>query len=101
LEKEEINMPQNEWIVGANLVPENKTYRVDSSGRVIIPSHLRSKFRIEVGDEMEYYTTFADNSWFLCIKLDAKAQAAAIIAAAEAKAAEEALIEEAKNEANI
>lgn len=94
-------MPQNEWIIGANLVPENKTYRVDSSGRVIIPSHLRSKFRIEVGDEMEYYTTFADNSWFLCIKLDAKAQAAAIIAAAEAKAAEEALIEEAKNEANI
>lgn len=45
---------------------------------------------------MEYYTTFADDSWFLCIKLDAKAQAAA-----EEKAAAEAITEEAKNEANI
>ena len=53
---------------------------------MVIPSHLRNKFRIESGDQMEYYTTFADNSWFLCIKLDAKAQAAAIKAAAEEKA---------------
>ena len=94
-------MPQNEWITGAQLIPENTTYKVDSAGRVIIPAHLRNKFRIAIGDQMEYYTTFADGSWFLCIKLDAKAQAAAIATAAEEKAAAEAIIEEAKNEANL
>jgi AbrB family looped-hinge helix DNA binding protein len=94
-------MPQNEWIDAGVLIPENMTYRVDSSGRVVIPSHIRNKFRIDTGDQMEYYTTFANDSWFLCIKLDAKAQAAAIKAAADEKAAAEALIEEAKIEADI
>ena len=65
-------MPQNEWIKGALLIPENNSYKVDSSGRVIIPAHLRSKFKIEVGDMMEYYTTFVDGSWFLCVRLDKK-----------------------------
>ena len=26
-------MPQNEWIKGALLIPENNSYKVDSSGR--------------------------------------------------------------------
>jgi DNA-binding transcriptional regulator/RsmH inhibitor MraZ len=43
-------MPQSEWIKGALLIPENSTYKVDSSGRIVIPSYLRSKFRIETGD---------------------------------------------------
>ena len=43
-------MPQNEWIKGALLIPENNTYKVDGSGRIVIPSYLRSKFRIEAGD---------------------------------------------------
>lgn len=94
-------MPQNGWIEGVQLIPENTTYKVDGAGRVVIPAHLRNKFRIDNGDQMEYYTAFADNSWFLCIKLDAKAQAAAIKAAAEEKAANEAVINEAKNETNL
>ena len=40
---------------------------VDSAGRVIIPSHLRAKFGIELGDEMDYYTTFIDGRWFVCV----------------------------------
>lgn len=65
-------MPQSDWITGVQLIPENSSYKVDSSGRVIIPAHLRSKFKIEVGDMMEYYTTFVDGSWFLCVRLDKK-----------------------------
>ena len=65
-------MPQSEWINNVQLIPENSSYKVDSSGRIIIPAHLRSKFKIEVGDMMEYYTTFVDNSWFLCVRLDQK-----------------------------
>lgn len=48
--KEVVQMPQNEWIKGALLIPENSSYKVDSSGRIVIPSYLRSKFRIEAGD---------------------------------------------------
>ena len=69
-------MQQNGWIETGILIPENATYKVDGSGRVVIPSHLRNKFKIESGDQVDYYTTFADNSWFLCIKLDAKLHAA-------------------------
>jgi AbrB family looped-hinge helix DNA binding protein len=65
-------MPQSDWISGVQLIPENSSYKVDSSGRVIIPAHLRNKFKIETGDMMEYYTTFVDNSWFLCVRLDKK-----------------------------
>ena len=43
-------MPQNEWIKGALLIPENSTYKVDGSGRIVIPAYLRAKFRIEAGD---------------------------------------------------
>lgn len=60
-------MPQNSWIQGAELIPENRPYMVDSAGRVIIPSHLRAKFGIELGDEMDYYTTFIDGRWFVCV----------------------------------
>lgn len=76
-------MPQNEWIKGALLIPENNTYKVDGSGRIVIPSYLRSKFRVEAGDQIEYFTSFIDDSWFLCVRLDAKTQAERSLAAME------------------
>jgi AbrB family looped-hinge helix DNA binding protein len=60
-------MPKSSWIQGAELIPENNPYKVDAAGRIVIPSHLRSKFSIAVGDEMEYYTTFIDDKWFMCV----------------------------------
>lgn len=60
-------MPKSAWIHGAELVPENNPYKVDAAGRIVIPSHLRSKFGISVGDEMEYYTTFIEDKWFMCV----------------------------------
>lgn len=76
-------MPQNEWIKGALLIPENNTYKVDGSGRIVIPSYLRNKFRIEAGDQIEYFTSFIDDSWFLCVRLDAKIQVERSMAAIE------------------
>lgn len=67
-------MSQNEWIKGAQLIPEYASYKVDGSGRVIIPAYLRNKFGIDTGDMMEYYTAFIDNSWFLCVRLDEAAK---------------------------
>lgn len=88
-------MPQNEWIRGALLIPENSTYKVDGSGRIVVPAHLRTKFRIDTGDELEYFTSYIDDCWFLCVRLDAKTQAMrAKIAMEEAHAA----LEEVKGE---
>ena len=87
-------MPQNEWIKGALLIPENNNYKVDGSGRIVIPAYLRSKFRIEAGDQIEYFTSFIDDSWFLCVRLDAKTQAERALAA---QAAAEAAMEELTN----
>ena len=39
-----------------NLTQENMTFKVDASGRVIIPKYLRSKFNIQPGDTVEYFT---------------------------------------------
>lgn len=69
VEKGGNKMPQRDWIQGAELIPENQTYKVDGSGRVIIPNHLRMKFNIKQGDRMEYFTSFIDGSWFLCVRL--------------------------------
>ena len=80
-------MPQNEWIKGALLIPENNTYKVDGSGRIVIPSYLRNKFRIEAGDQIEYFTSFIDDSWFLCVRLDSKIQVERALAAMEEAAA--------------
>lgn len=60
-------MPQSSWIQGAELIPENKPYKVDSSNRIIVPSHLKAKFGINIGDQMDYYTTFIDGRWFMCV----------------------------------
>ena len=51
------------------LVPENTFYKVDSSGRVIIPRHLRAKFGIEIGDMMDYFTTRVEGKYYLCMTL--------------------------------
>lgn len=50
------------------LVPERTIYKVDASGRIIIPSYMRQKFQIELGDYMDYYTAYVDGEWFLCCK---------------------------------
>ena len=75
-------MSMNGWIKDAMLIPEGRPYKVDGSSRIIVPAHLRAKFGIELGDQMDYYTTFVDDKWFICVT----------------KHAEE---EETKNEENI
>lgn len=55
------------WIKDAMLIPEGKPYKVDSSSRIVIPAHLRAKFDVKLGDDMDYYTTFVDGKWFICV----------------------------------
>lgn len=60
-------MPTSNWIQGAQLIPEGRPYKVDGSSRIIVPAHLRAKFGIELGDQLDYYTTFIDGKWFICV----------------------------------
>ena len=60
-------MPTSDWIQGAQLIPEGRLYKVDSSSRIIVPAHLRAKFGINLGDQLDYYTTFIDGKWFICV----------------------------------
>lgn len=60
-------MPMSNWINNAQLIPEGRPYKVDSSSRIVVPSHLRTKFGVELGDQMDYYTTFVDGKWFICV----------------------------------
>ena len=60
-------MPQSKWIKDAQMIPEGKSYRVDSAGRIAIPAHIRAKFGVITGEDMDYYTTFVDGKWFMCV----------------------------------
>lgn len=50
------------------LIPENSTYKVDASGRIIIPSHLRNRFGINQGDSVELFTMQINGEWYVCAK---------------------------------
>ena len=52
------------------LVPENKSYKIDASGRIVIPSHLRIKFDWKEGDMMAYFTTLIDGVYYFCATFD-------------------------------
>lgn len=60
-------MPMSGWINGAQLIPEGRPYKVDGASRIVIPSHLKDKFGIVNSDLMDYYTTFIDGRWFMCV----------------------------------
>lgn len=49
------------------LVSEEITRRVDSTGRVSIPKHLRKKYKCNEGDEVEFFTMEIDGRKYICI----------------------------------
>lgn len=55
-------------IENVELVPEHGQYKVDGSGRVIIPAYMRNKFNISNGDYMDYFTAYVDGEWFICVR---------------------------------
>ena len=57
-------------IPNVDLVPEHNSYKIDGSGRIIIPAHMRNKFNVDNGDFMEYFTAYVDGTWFLCCRKD-------------------------------
>lgn len=42
--------------------------RLDSSGRLVIPSKLREELRMEVGDTYDFYIHEENGEKYLCVK---------------------------------
>lgn len=50
------------------LIDEGVNFKVDSSGRTVIPVHMRAKYGIKAGDMMNYYTATGPNGEvFICM----------------------------------
>lgn len=47
------------------MIDEKVSFKVDASGRVVIPASLRKKFEIMTGDKMECYTIEVDGKQFV------------------------------------
>lgn len=52
------------------LIDEKVTRRVDSCGRISLPKHLRVKFDIDIGEEVEFYIyrRKEDGQAYICLK---------------------------------
>lgn len=44
--------------------------KMDSAGRILIPSKLREEVGLEPGDSYAFYTHYEDGKLFLCIECD-------------------------------
>ena len=50
------------------MTPLDVTRKIDSVGRIVIPKRLRTKFRLQDGDEYQFYLHEEDGRKFLCIE---------------------------------
>ena len=49
------------------MVGTNFSRKIDSAGRIVIPSKLRDQTRLEIGKEYEFYLTEENNHLYICI----------------------------------
>lgn len=49
------------------LASEYLTRRVDNTGRLSIPKHLRKKFHCNEGQEVEFFTGYLDGRFYIAI----------------------------------
>lgn len=47
------------------IINENVNFKIDASGRIVVPAQLRKKFGMNPGDRVEYYTVFEDGKWYI------------------------------------
>lgn len=49
------------------LTPENTSRKVDSLGRIVIPSSIRKKMRIRADDELEFFALEYNDNHYICL----------------------------------
>lgn len=50
------------------MVDEKISRRVDSCGRISLPKHLRLKYNMDIGEEVEFFTCEIEGKQFVCLK---------------------------------
>lgn len=51
------------------LTDEKITRQVDSCGRVNLPKHLRTKFDMDTGTELEFFTLEHEGRDYICVRV--------------------------------
>lgn len=49
------------------LTPENTSRKVDSLGRIVIPSSIRKKLKIHPDDELEFFALDYNDNHYICL----------------------------------
>lgn len=52
------------------LIDEKVSFKVDASGRVVIPASLRKKYEITIGDKLRCYTIEIDGKPYIAFSKD-------------------------------
>ena len=63
------------------LTPENTSRKVDSLGRIVIPSNIRKKMRIHQDDELEFFVLELDNQNYICLSTNKTVDPRYVVAA--------------------
>ena len=61
-------MPKSSWIQGAELVPENKPYKVDAAGRVVIPVAVRDELHLKQGSKVNIKAVVINGKKYILIE---------------------------------
>ena len=51
------------------MVDEKATRQVDSCGRVNLPKHLRAKYGMDTGTELEVFTCVYEGRDYICVRV--------------------------------
>jgi AbrB family looped-hinge helix DNA binding protein len=49
------------------MIFEGVTRKIDGTGRIVLPKNLRNKYRLNEGDNVDYYTCTIDGKDYICI----------------------------------
>lgn len=50
-----------------NMIFEGITRKIDGTGRIILPKHLRNKYRLPEGTSVDYFTCTVDGKDYICV----------------------------------
>lgn len=54
--------------MNVKVMPENTSRKIDKGGRLTIPSGMRSRFGLELGDKMDYFVIDVEGEQYIAFK---------------------------------
>ena len=54
--------------MNVKVMPENTSRKIDKGGRLTIPSGMRNRFGLELGDKMDYFVIDIEGEQYIAFK---------------------------------